>query len=105
MNNLNNLTKIVKEAGISKIILDYKKQFENITFCSCCNEKFEIGLSNVYEFYNIKHWKNNDNFCFHCKVKFIESMPIDTNYETFEKIFGRMKKYKMGSAFIKKQRV
>ena len=85
------LTDIVKEKGISKIIMDYKKQFDNITFCSCCNEKFE----NL--FYNIKGIVyNNENLCFNCKVENLEMLPIETSYETFEKIFGTMKEYKMG---------
>lgn len=35
------LTDIVKEKGISKIIMEYKKQFDNITFCSCCKSRYD----------------------------------------------------------------
>lgn len=96
------LTDIVKEKGISKIIMEYKKEFDNITFCSSCNKKFEN------EFYRIK--KNskifNGNCCFHCKEKVLEAFftanhwTRETNYDDFKKIFGRMKKYKMGRHLI-----
>jgi len=86
------LTDIVKEKGISKIILDYKKQFDNITFCSSCSCPFSCKNYSS-EFYTPNIFKQNKfikehrgNFCRDCYYWY-ENYFINTEEEilTFER--------------------
>ena len=42
------LTDIVKEKGISKIIMDYKKEFENLMFCNMCNCEYDDIYDDIW---------------------------------------------------------
>jgi hypothetical protein len=72
----NDLTAIVKESGISKIILQYKSELEDISNCSECGFK-----------YKNRFWKNNESgktFCLSCINDFFDIYyEIDENYTQY----------------------